>query len=191
MKLLREALHVINASGPFSLNLIHGNLYTKVVDDLVHHLVLPSVAPTYFAHCRLRATIPLHYRCQRGITSSITMSRRISRQAVKAAVSSETKESGIGSNGNTESTSPVSKPKVIKRKATKAVVEEEQETAVTEEEAKPTKKRRTTKNKVEDTTPLAERTVVSSLKKSMYIGAHVSSAGGELLLSFGLCKLLG
>lgn len=34
------------------------------------------------------------------------------------------------------------------------------------------------KTKLEDATPLAERTAISSLGKPMYIGAHVSSAGG-------------
>ncbi len=40
------------------------------------------------------------------------------------------------------------------------------------------KKRRTAKAIDEDTMPLADRTAVSSLKKAMYIGAHVSAAGG-------------
>ncbi|KAK3192820.1 DNA-(apurinic or apyrimidinic site) lyase [Lecanicillium sp. MT-2017a] len=44
--------------------------------------------------------------------------------------------------------------------------------------AKPAKKRKTTKAKDEDAMPLADRTAVSSLKKFMYIGAHVSAAGG-------------
>lgn len=50
-----------------------------------------------------------------------------------------------------------------------------------EEAKKPVpKKRKTAKkeNKDEDMAPLAERTAVSSLKKAMYIGAHVSAAGG-------------
>ncbi|KAI1128907.1 xylose isomerase-like protein [Nemania abortiva] len=34
------------------------------------------------------------------------------------------------------------------------------------------------KAKPDDTMPLAERTAIASLKKAMYIGAHVSSAGG-------------
>ncbi|OAA64062.1 DNA-(apurinic or apyrimidinic site) lyase [Cordyceps fumosorosea ARSEF 2679] len=53
------------------------------------------------------------------------------------------------------------------------------------EEAKPeatkpqqTKKRKTTKTNDQDAMPLADRTAVSSLKKAMYIGAHVSAAGG-------------
>lgn len=40
------------------------------------------------------------------------------------------------------------------------------------------KKRKTTKQKEEDSMPLADRTPISSLGKAMYIGAHVSAAGG-------------
>ncbi|KAK4043644.1 xylose isomerase-like protein [Parachaetomium inaequale] len=40
------------------------------------------------------------------------------------------------------------------------------------------KKRKTTKKEAEDTMPLAARTAVASLKRAMYIGAHVSGAGG-------------
>lgn len=50
-----------------------------------------------------------------------------------------------------------------------------------EEVKKPApKKRKTKKDKEDDMAPLAERTAVSSLKKAMYIGAHVSAAGGML-----------
>ncbi|KAH8890984.1 DNA-lyase [Thozetella sp. PMI_491] len=41
-----------------------------------------------------------------------------------------------------------------------------------------TKKQKTKVGKHDDNMPLAERTAVSSLKKAMYIGAHVSGAGG-------------
>jgi AP endonuclease-1 len=44
-------------------------------------------------------------------------------------------------------------------------------------------KRRKQKGRAEENTmPLAERTSVASLKKAMYIGAHVSAAGGECVL---------
>lgn len=42
------------------------------------------------------------------------------------------------------------------------------------------KKRKAGKAKDEDAMPLAERTAAASLKKAMYIGAHVSAAGGKL-----------
>lgn len=49
-----------------------------------------------------------------------------------------------------------------------------------EEKAKPTpKKRKTKKEKEDEAMPLAKRTVVSTLKRPMYIGAHVSGAGGK------------
>ncbi|POR35366.1 DNA-(Apurinic or apyrimidinic site) lyase 1 [Tolypocladium paradoxum] len=46
------------------------------------------------------------------------------------------------------------------------------------EAPKAAKKRKTRAAKEAETMPLAERTAVSSLKKAMYIGAHVSAAGG-------------
>ncbi|KAM3446018.1 hypothetical protein MY3296_010071 [Beauveria thailandica] len=40
------------------------------------------------------------------------------------------------------------------------------------------KKRKIAKDKDENTMPLTDRTAVSSLKRAMYVGAHVSAAGG-------------
>ncbi|KAI1189074.1 xylose isomerase-like protein [Nemania serpens] len=101
-----------------------------------------------------------------------------------------------------------SKPRVAKRKVVKASPEPDFSSEQDEEELKPAKKRKAApktkvededsaseklkaaavkkpkaarskaKAKLEDATPLAERTAVTSLKKPMYIGAHVSSAGG-------------
>lgn len=50
----------------------------------------------------------------------------------------------------------------------------------TEDEEKPAKKRKTTKAKAkaEDDMKVTPRTAVASLQKAMYIGAHVSAAGG-------------
>lgn len=48
-----------------------------------------------------------------------------------------------------------------------------------EADVKPTpKKRKTKENKEADMAPLAARTAISALPKAMYIGAHVSGAGG-------------
>ncbi|RYP54163.1 hypothetical protein DL768_000942 [Monosporascus sp. mg162] len=111
------------------------------------------------------------------------MSRRSARHASTAAVV-ETREIETEANGTIGSTKAPSKSKVTKRKITQVVVEEERETPIVEkgapavEEAKPKKKRKSAKEKAEEAIPLAKRTAVSSLKKSMYIGAHVSSAGG-------------
>ncbi|KAK1776600.1 xylose isomerase-like protein [Copromyces sp. CBS 386.78] len=46
------------------------------------------------------------------------------------------------------------------------------------ETKKPAPKKRKTKASEEDATPLAARTPVESMKRKLYIGAHVSSAGG-------------
>ncbi|KAI1482780.1 hypothetical protein K445DRAFT_55503 [Daldinia sp. EC12] len=67
-----------------------------------------------------------------------------------------------------------------KRKADKIEDEEEDENedGPVAEKPKAGKKRKTAKEKTEDLMALAKRTIISTLKKSMYIGAHVSSAGG-------------
>ena len=61
-----------------------------------------------------------------------------------------------------------------------------------EDEEKPVKRRKTAApkaskaskaSKADDMAPLATRTVVSTLKRAMYIGAHVSGAGGKHSLS--------
>ncbi|KAI0911620.1 xylose isomerase-like protein [Ustulina deusta] len=85
--------------------------------------------------------------------------------------------------GEEAETKPAKKRKAI----VKAKVEEEEEDSAAEEPkfAAP-KKPRAAKAKAkakakanpEDEMPLAERTVITSLKKAMVIGAHVSSAGG-------------
>ncbi|KAF7885313.1 uncharacterized protein EAF01_011378 [Botrytis porri] len=46
------------------------------------------------------------------------------------------------------------------------------------EEKKVTKKRKTKEEKEAETMPLVERTLVSTLKRAVHIGAHVSGAGG-------------
>ncbi|KAK6954330.1 hypothetical protein Daesc_004297 [Daldinia eschscholtzii] len=67
-----------------------------------------------------------------------------------------------------------------KRKADKIEDEEEDdnEAGPVAEKPKAGKKRKTAKEKTEDLMALAKRTIISTLKRSMYIGAHVSSAGG-------------
>lgn len=76
-----------------------------------------------------------------------------------------------------------------KRKAAPVKKEEEEEelgcdshaeNADEEEGDKPQpKKRKTKKEKEDEAMPLAERTAIASLKRAMYIGAHVSGAGGK------------
>lgn len=72
----------------------------------------------------------------------------------------------------------------IVKPATKRKAEEEDSADVkTAPAVVQPKKRKTAKAKDEDVMPLADRTAVSSLKKAMYIGAHVSAAGGVFLLT--------
>ena len=78
-------------------------------------------------------------------------------------------------------------PRVAKRKST--VKDEDFENVEpVEEKISAAKKRKTTKGaKAGENMKLAERTAVSSLKKAMYIGAHVSGAGGSSQPAF--CSL--
>ena len=80
-------------------------------------------------------------------------------------------------------------PRVAKRKST--VKDEDFENVdPVEEKVSAAKKRKTTKGaKAGENMKLAERTVVSSLKKAMYIGAHVSAAGGLSHLSLLLSSI--
>lgn len=71
----------------------------------------------------------------------------------------------------------VEKKAISKRKSVAESDFEPEEPA--EEAKKPAAKKRKTKaGKEDENMPLAARTAISSLKKAMYIGAHVSGAGG-------------
>jgi AP endonuclease-1 len=113
------------------------------------------------------------------------------RKKVKAEVDSDDEDI-------VPSTKSPAKIKIYKIK-TEAVLEEEQapkakkapakRKAKTEgdgdekaaEEHKVKKKRKTKEEKEAEAMPLAERTVIGTLKKAMHIGAHVSGAGGMSL----------
>jgi AP endonuclease-1 len=103
--------------------------------------------------------------------------------AVKAEVNSE-EETPVA-----ESKAGATKTRVTKRKSTHTKPDLDGEdtengnpTESKEEDEQPkkpaAKKRKTTKKDAEDTMPLAARTAVASLKRAMYIGAHISAAGG-------------
>jgi hypothetical protein len=84
-----------------------------------------------------------------------------------------------------EAVTPKKKAAGKKRKAADDTEGEDHECdshneAEPDEKEKPApKKRKTKKDKEAEAMPLAQRTAVSSLKRAMYIGAHVSGAGGE------------
>jgi AP endonuclease-1 len=68
------------------------------------------------------------------------------------------------------------KPKKAPAKRKAKAEDEEDENA---DDTKFKKKRKTKEEKEAEAMPLAARTVVSTLKKAMHIGAHVSAAGGN------------
>lgn len=70
------------------------------------------------------------------------------------------------------------KPKGPGGKRQKVEVDENSDGEI--EGKKDKKKRKTKEEKESEAMPLAARTAVGSLKKAMYIGAHVSGAGGTL-----------
>ncbi|ORY62313.1 xylose isomerase-like protein [Pseudomassariella vexata] len=107
------------------------------------------------------------------------MAKRLTKRKVVEEPASEADED------DDEEAVPESKSaKKRKTTAAKVKLQYEDDSEVEAEEApKPAAKKRKTpaKSKAkssQDTMPLAERTVISSLKKAMYIGAHVSAAGG-------------
>ncbi|TDZ23692.1 DNA-(apurinic or apyrimidinic site) lyase 1 [Colletotrichum orbiculare MAFF 240422] len=117
-----------------------------------------------------------------------TSARRKAQEVVKTEVEEKvtTKTNGAESTtvATTKKKTAVTKVKPAPKAATKRKVESEDEhecgSCAEEEEEKPAKKRKTAakgKAKQQDDMPLADRTAVSSLKKAMYIGAHVSGAG--------------
>jgi AP endonuclease-1 len=59
------------------------------------------------------------------------------------------------------------------------------------EEKKAPKKRKTKEEKEAEAMPLAARALIGSLKQAMYIGAHVSGAGGKFLYILGDTFLIG
>jgi AP endonuclease 1 len=86
-----------------------------------------------------------------------------------------------GANGHSKVT--VAKTKVQKQDDTKRKASpdyEEDDSLAVAEPNRPAKKRKTKakEKSAAAAMPLAERTAVTSLKKAMYLGAHVSAAGG-------------
>ena len=113
-------------------------------------------------------------------------SPRKAKSKPSVAESTVLKESVTLANGSAVKSVSVTKTKVeVKKPASK----KRQSTANDDfecdshnegEDKKPAKRRKTA-GKKEDNMVFAERTAISSLKKAMYIGAHVSSAGGVLI----------
>ncbi|KFX91850.1 hypothetical protein O988_07555 [Pseudogymnoascus sp. VKM F-3808] len=107
-----------------------------------------------------------------------------------AAVKKETDSATV--NGKTEVAKP-SKPTTAKRKGVhqdddispppKRKIKDEEEDSSDEKTTakpakKPVKKRKTKEETENDAMPVAARSAVAALKRKMYIGAHISAAGG-------------
>ncbi|KAF3806675.1 DNA-(apurinic or apyrimidinic site) lyase 1 [Colletotrichum gloeosporioides] len=113
-----------------------------------------------------------------------TSARRKAQAVVETKVEEKTTTKANGSKSATTTaakTKTTAAPKAAPKRKVESEDEHEECGSCAEEEEKPAKKRKTAakgKAKKEDDMPLAERTAVSSLKKAMYIGAHVSAAGG-------------
>lgn len=91
--------------------------------------------------------------------------------SVKARGKSAKRVSAADAKGDTD------KKTTVKRKSV-ADVEVEVNGSTGGAEKPAAKKRKTKAEKEEENMPLAARTVISSMKRAMYIGAHVSGAGG-------------
>ncbi|KAL2262817.1 hypothetical protein VTK26DRAFT_9399 [Humicola hyalothermophila] len=113
------------------------------------------------------------------------------KEVVEAAAAVETSAAVVSGTTTTtagEAKAKVTKAQVLKRKSTRdepGIDQEDFESVNpaqddTKNTKKPAaKKRKTaTKKDADDSMPLAARTAVSSLKRAMYLGAHVSAAGG-------------
>jgi hypothetical protein len=87
-----------------------------------------------------------------------------------------TKRKGGDTNGAQAANKPAAKRKV---KDEDEDEDDEEERVIEKPEKKVAKKRKTKEDKETDTMPLAARTAIATLKKKMYIGAHISSAGGK------------
>lgn len=107
---------------------------------------------------------------------------------VKTEETVEEKVTTKGKNRTAKSKATVTKTTVTKKRKAADDEDHECDSCDEKEEEKPkpaAKKQRTKKAKEEDNMPLAERTAVTSLKRGMYIGAHVSGAGGQFAQANG------
>jgi AP endonuclease-1 len=99
-----------------------------------------------------------------------------SKSAVKAKKTSSNKKGAATANKK------VSAKRKLKEEDEDEDDEEEEELEKITVEKKVVKKRKTKEEKEAESMPLAERTLVTTLKKAMHIGAHVSGAGGMSLI---------
>ncbi|ELR03378.1 hypothetical protein GMDG_06119 [Pseudogymnoascus destructans 20631-21] len=121
------------------------------------------------------------------IDEAVSEETEVKKRGGKAVVKKEA--TTAAANGKTEA-AKTSKPTALKRKQeaeispppTKRKIKDEDsddEKKIVEKPAKKAVKKRKTKEETEnDAMPVAARTAVTTLKRKMYIGAHISAAGG-------------
>lgn len=127
-----------------------------------------------------------------AIDEEVSEESGVKKRGAKAEVK---KETAVAVNGKTGAAKP-SKPAAGKRKASEPDDEEAEtkpapkrkikdeddegdEKVVEKPAKKPVKKRKTKEETENDAMPVAARTAVSTLKRKMYFGAHISAAGGK------------
>ncbi|OBT61689.1 hypothetical protein VE03_09401 [Pseudogymnoascus sp. 23342-1-I1] len=130
---------------------------------------------------------------EKGITEvdeEVSSETEVKKRGGKAAVKKESAPTAVnGKIAAAKSTKPTAaakrksaqeaeiSPPPIKRKI-KDEDSEDDEKTVEKPAKKPVKKRKTKEEAENDGMPLAARTAVATLKRKMYIGAHISAAGG-------------
>ncbi|KAI1200559.1 xylose isomerase-like protein [Nemania serpens] len=126
---------------------------------------------------KVKATVPKADGASK-VESKVESKPRVAKRKVVVKTSPEP---DLTSGEDEEEEVELHKP-AKKRKGAPKTKGEDEDSASEKLKAAPAKKPRAARSKAkakpEDATPLAERTAIPSLNKAMYIGAHVSSAGG-------------
>ncbi|KAI1383283.1 AP endonuclease [Hypoxylon trugodes] len=118
-------------------------------------------------------------RVKKAIVDKATTAAGIAAPAKGTPKSKSSKRQAVEEPIDDDIDEPVAAEEVKSAKKRKATENPEHVGEPGTEEPKSGKKRKTTtKAKAEDLMALAKRTIINTLKKSMYIGAHVSAAGG-------------
>jgi AP endonuclease-1 len=89
------------------------------------------------------------------------------------------KKEADASDGDIQKPIPLGSAESTKKAKAKRKAEAGEEAGQEPDSKKVKKKRKTREEKEAEAMPLAARTSIQSLKKAMYIGAHVSGAGGK------------
>lgn len=132
-----------------------------------------------------RSTKPPARETKEGQENTPTTDPRVEHEAIKSEDESEEEKAPaprkINSVKGKATLAKKEKPPAGPKRKAKSEEEEGEG-----DEAKPSKKRKTKEEKAAEAMPAAERTVVGTLRKPMYIGAHVSAAKGMITSHYSL-----